>query len=79
LQLHQLRFAEGSPIRGPEEKKYRSVASAQCLVGGSVAKLIVRCEGRRRLPNLRSDSGRNGLFARCVVLLFSEAEETKNQ
>jgi len=29
LQLDQLRFAEGSPIRGPEEKKNRSVRPAQ--------------------------------------------------
>lgn len=32
LQLDQLRFAEGSPVRGPEEKKNRSVGSAQRLV-----------------------------------------------
>jgi hypothetical protein len=44
-----------------------------------MAKLIVRCEGRRVLPNLQSDSGRNGLLARWIVLLLSEAEETKNQ
>jgi hypothetical protein len=32
LQLDQLRFAEGSPVRGPEEKKNRSAGSAQRLV-----------------------------------------------
>ena len=42
-----------------------------------MAKLIVRCEGRRVLPNLQSDSGRNGLLARWIVLLFSEAEENQ--
>jgi len=32
LQLDQLRFAEGSPVRRSEEKKYRSVGSAQRFI-----------------------------------------------
>ena len=63
LQLHELRFAERSPIRGPEEKKNRSVGFAQCVIWRGIAKLIVRCEGRRVLSNVQSDSGRNGRLA----------------
>lgn len=32
LQLRELRFADGSPIRGAEEEKNRAVRSAQRLV-----------------------------------------------
>ncbi len=40
LQLHELRFAEGSPVGGPEEEQNRTVRSLQCFVGLLMAKLI---------------------------------------
>ncbi len=57
LQLDQLRFAEGSPIRRTEEKQNRPFRSLQCLNGLVMAKLVRRSEGRRFLSHLQSDCG----------------------
>jgi len=40
LQLHELRFAEGSPVGGPEEEEYRAARSHQALVRLLMTKLI---------------------------------------
>jgi hypothetical protein len=58
LQLDELRFAEGSPIGGTEEKKNRSVRPLQCLNGLAMVKLVTRNEGRRFLSHRQSDRGR---------------------
>jgi hypothetical protein len=60
LQLHELRFAEGSPIGGTKEKQNCSFRTLQCLVGLFAAELIHKGEGRRLLadfePNWPSNS-----------------------
>jgi hypothetical protein len=55
LQLHELRFAERSPIGGPEEEQHRSIGPFQCLVCLFVAKLIASRKRRRFLAYLRAD------------------------
>jgi len=40
LQLHELRFAEGSPVGGPEEEENRAARSLQALVRLLMTKLI---------------------------------------
>jgi hypothetical protein len=42
LQLHELRFAKGSPVGGTEKEKHRSIRSFQCLIRLLVAKLVLR-------------------------------------
>src|SRR5690349_3126311 len=60
LQLHELRFAEGSPIGGTKEKENCPFWTLQCLVGLFVAELVHKCECRRLLadfePNWPSNS-----------------------
>ena len=51
LQLHELRFAEGSPIRGTEEEKNSAVRALERLIGLFVAKLVAQGQGRRLLTN----------------------------
>jgi hypothetical protein len=63
LQLDELRFAEGSPIGGTEEKKNRTVRPLQCLNGLATAKLVTRREGWRFLSYSQSDRGRVCLVA----------------
>jgi len=57
LQLDQLRFAEGSPIGGTEEKQNRPFRPLQGLDGLVMAKLVPRSKGRRFLSHLQSIRG----------------------
>jgi len=57
LQLHELRFAKGSPIGGAEEKKHRAIRPLQRLDGLLMTKLIARCKGRCILSHLQADRG----------------------
>jgi hypothetical protein len=52
LQLHELRFAKGSPICGAEEKDNRAFWTFQCFVGLFVTELIDKGELRRSLADL---------------------------
>ena len=54
LQVHELRFAEGSPIGGAEEKKHRAIRPLQRLDGLLMTKLIARCN-RCILSHLQAD------------------------
>ena len=63
LQLDELRFREGSPISGAEEKKNRSVRPLQCLNGLATVKLVARNKVRRFLSRSQSDRGRVRLVA----------------
>jgi hypothetical protein len=49
LQLHELRFAKGSPICGAEEKDNRAFWTFQCFVGLFVTELIDKGELRGSL------------------------------
>jgi hypothetical protein len=55
LQLHELRFAEGSPIRGTEEEKHRAVRPLERLIGLLVPKLVTDGKRWRFLPDRKSD------------------------
>ncbi len=52
LQLHELRFAKGSPICGTEEKDNRAFWTFQCFVGLFVTELIDEGELWRSLADL---------------------------
>jgi len=64
LQLHELRFAEGSPICGTEEEKNRSIRASQCLVRLRMIKLIKKRKGRRIASDFQSDGRRNSWLVR---------------
>jgi len=55
LQLHQLRFAKGSPIRGTEEKDGRPLGTFQRFIGLFVAELIRQRKRGRPLPDFQAD------------------------
>ena len=44
LQLHELRFAERSPVRRTEKEKDRSSRTSECLIGLLSTKLIRQAE-----------------------------------
>ena len=52
LQLHELRFAKGSPICGAEEEDNRAFWTFQCFVGLFVTELIDEGELWRPLADL---------------------------
>src|SRR6266481_1498514 len=54
LQLHELRFAEGSPIRGTEEEKNGATRPLERLIGLLVPKLVTDGKRRRLLPDRKS-------------------------
>jgi hypothetical protein len=55
LQLHQLRFAKGSPIRGTEKEKHRAVRPLERLIGLLVPKLVTDGKCWRFLPDRKSN------------------------
>jgi len=55
LQLHELRFAEWSPIRGTEEEKNGATRPLERLIGLLVPKLVTDGKRRRVLPDRKSD------------------------
>jgi hypothetical protein len=57
LQLDQLRFAEGSPISGTEEKQNRPFCPLQGLDGLVMVILVPRSKGWRLLSHLQSNRG----------------------
>jgi len=63
LQLHELRFAKGSPISGAEEKEDRALGPLESLVGVLLAELINHSKCRGLLADLQTDGGKNHLIA----------------
>jgi hypothetical protein len=63
LQLHELRFAERSPIGRPEKEQHRSVWPSQCVVCLFMAKLIASRKGRRFIFHLSVPSSLSGVSA----------------
>jgi hypothetical protein len=61
LQLHELRFAEGSPIGGAEEQEHRTIRPLQCLVGLLLAELVGQSKGGSQLADLQTDGWGSGL------------------
>ena len=59
LQLHELRFAEGSPVRRTEEQKHRSVCPFQRIAGYVFAKLVAGRKGWHLLAHVRPSQGRS--------------------
>src|ERR1700757_2497592 len=68
LQLHELRFAEGSPIGGTKEKENCSFWTLQCLIGLFVPKLIRQGECRRFLADLKPNWPSNSLAGLAAFL-----------
>jgi hypothetical protein len=68
LQLHELRFAEGSPVGGTEEKQDSAVRALERLVGLFMAELIRQGKGRRLLRYLEADCSSSGAISRWVFL-----------
>ena len=79
LQLDELRFAEGSPVRRPEEEQNCSVRSSQCLVGLIAVELVTRRKGRRLLANLQTNGGRNVRLVRRGPLRIRENQEAEEE
>jgi hypothetical protein len=79
LQLHELRFAEGSPIGGAEEKENRTLRTFQCFVGLFVAELIGQSKCRRLLADLQAKRGRNGLIGGRVFSPTRKAKQSKKE
>jgi hypothetical protein len=76
LQLHELRFAEGSPIGGTKEKENCSFWTLQCLVGLFVAKLIRQGECRRFLADLKPNWPSNSLAGLAAFLPASGGKKS---
>ena len=72
LQLHELRLAEGSPIRGAKEKKNGSPRAPKRLIGLLSTELISQSEGRRSLANPQSD-GLNRMHSQAFILGENES------
>jgi len=79
LQLHELRFAKGSPIGGTEEKENRTLRTPQCLVRLFVAELIRQIKCRRLLADLQAKRGRNGLIGWRVFLPTAKAKQSEKE
>ncbi len=60
LQLHELRFTEGSPIGRTEEKEDSALRSLERLVGLFVTKLIRQSKCRSLLADLQANRRSNG-------------------
>jgi len=77
LQLHELRFAEGSPIGGAKKKKEDSALRPfHGLVGLCMAELIGKIERRRRLTDLQATRRRNRAIGRRAFLPAGKTEES---
>jgi hypothetical protein len=72
LQLHELRFAEGSPIGRAEEKEHRSVRPFQRIARDFVPELIWRSKAWHFL----ADADTNG---RCSFFPWFLRRKTKCQ
>jgi hypothetical protein len=81
LQLHELRFAEGSPIGRAEEKKDRALRALQSLVGLFLAELIGLSKRGSVLPDFQANGRRNGRIARRHLLFGGnrKSEETQEK
>ena len=68
LQLHELRFAEGSPVGRAKEKEHCALRPLERLVGLFMAELIAQNKGRCPLADLQADSGSSGVITGSVFL-----------
>jgi hypothetical protein len=78
-QLHELRFAEGSPIGGAEEKDNRTLRTFQCLVGLFPAELIGKNKCRSLLSNLQAHGRSNGVVGRWVFLPTRKTKDSNKE
>jgi hypothetical protein len=79
LQLHELRFAKGSPIGGTEEKENRTLRTFQCLVGLLMAELIGQSKCRRVLADFQAQRWRNGLIGGRIFLPTSKTKQSEKE
>jgi hypothetical protein len=79
LQLHELRFAKGSPISGAEEKENRTLRTFQCLVGLLMAELIGQSKCRRLLADFQAKRARGDLIGWRVFLPTTKAKQSKKE
>ena len=63
LQLHELRFAEGSPVGRAEEKEYCAIRPLERLVGLHMAELIGQNKSRCWLADFQADRWSNSLIS----------------
>jgi len=76
LQLHELRFAEGSPIGGAKKQKDSALRPFEGLVGLCMAELIGKSERRRRLTDLQANRRRNRPIGWRAFLPNGKTEES---
>jgi hypothetical protein len=76
LQLHELRFAEGSPIGGTKEKENCPFWTLQCLVGLFVAELIRKGECRRLLADLEPNWPSNSVAGLAAFLPARKSKQS---
>jgi hypothetical protein len=76
LQLHELRFAEGSPIGGTKKKKDSALRPFEGLIGLFMAELIGESERRSRLTDLQANRRSNCVITRRFFLPTGKTKES---
>jgi len=79
LQLHELRFAEGSPVGRTEEKEDSAVRPFERLVGLLTTELIGQNKGRGLLAGLQANRRCNGLISGWFFLPTRKTEQSDNE
>jgi hypothetical protein len=79
LQLHELRFAERSPIGRTEEEKDGALRPFERLVGLFTAELIGQSERRSRVTDLQTNRWRNRVIGRRVFLTARKSKESDKE
>src|ERR1700747_3694733 len=79
LQLHELRFTEGSPVGGAEEEQNSALRTFLCVVGLLVAKLIRQSDPGSALSEFDADSRRSRTIGGRVFLARKEARNSDDE
>ena len=79
LQLDQLRFAEGSPVGGTEEKQDRALRTFQCVIGLFVTRLIPESKRRSALPDFDADGRRSHTMDGWAFLCDEKARNSDEE
>jgi hypothetical protein len=79
LQLHELRFAEGSPIGRTKKKKDSALRPFEGLVGLFMAELIEEGKRRSRSTDLQANRRRNCVIGGRVFLPARKSKESDKE
>jgi len=79
LQLHELRFAEGSPIGGTKKKKHSALRSFEGLVGLLMAELIGQNKRWSWLADFQANRWRNLLVVGRVFLPTGKTKDSEKE